>query len=475
MLAKGISTNGLPYDKQIFFPLLDYQPEHMVGCINVQPHVNASNYLGYSNQAAYIQLYTKEIGSNKIVVEEDYTDKDYILDFQRFYSRSFGEKEWRTTRVHFFGGNLTCEELREELLLPSSTKSLQSDYLGFVVVKPVRNGGKQFIIGRTVLSTYPENAGDHRRIYIESLQRANIFGHELFVKSLPFQSQDRAVGACASAALWSASNQLFHLFETQRDSMYGITEEANRGVVFESRAFPSQGLTYRQMCGYLRMKGLELEFFQIAASNNKDEWKDFISTVLKSFTEAGIPIIAGIALHSKVVETEGDKDAHVEKHAIVISGYSLNNNGEFNEIYVHDDQIGPYASVISSDGFLTWKYKTGGWSNYPLITLDSLIVPLYHKIRLPFLEVWMASKYLSEDSTIREHSLHLYEVRNYRKRILNLDIDDKETLLTTQMPRYVWVFEATRAGGVKEEVVLDATAVYPTIVAEFTYNSPIDE
>ena len=441
----------------------------MVGCINVQPHVNASEYLGCSDQAVYIQSYTKEIGSNKIVVEEDYTDKDYILDFQRFYSRSFGEKEWRTTRIHFFGGSLTCEELREELLQPSSSESLQNDYLGFVVVKPVRNKGKQLIIGRTVLSTYPENAGDHRRIYIENPQRANLFGHELTIKSLPFQSQDRAVGACASAALWSVSNQLFHLFEMQRDSMYGITEEANRGVVYESRAFPSQGLTYRQMCGYLRMKGLELEFFNINASNNKDEWKDFISTVLKSFTETGIPIIAGIALHSTTTEARPDEIAHVDHHAVVISGYSLNDNGEFNEIYVHDDQIGPYASVISSDGFLTWKYKTGGWSNYSSITLDSLIVPLYHKIRLPFIEVWMASKYLEDDSTIKEHSLHLYEVRNYRKRLLKLNISDKETLLTTQMPRYVWVFEATYVNGLKEEVVLDATAVYPIIVARLTH------
>ena len=156
----------------------------------------------------------------------------------------------------------------------------------------MRNKKDELIIGRTVLPTYPENGGNHKRIYITCQQRANLFGHELHLKTLPFQSQDRGVGACASAALWSASNQLFCLFETQRSSLYEITEEANMGVIHESRAFPSQGLTARQMCGYIRKKGLELEFFNIG--KNSTLQKEHIEMILKAFIEAGIPVIAGI-------------------------------------------------------------------------------------------------------------------------------------------------------------------------------------
>lgn len=210
------------------------------------------------------------------------------------------------------------------------------------------------------------------------------------------------------------------------------------------------------------MKGMELEFFNIgkAPAEERKLLKEHIAIVLKAFLRAGIPIIAGISLNRA-----GKKPAF---HAVVISGYALKDDG-FTEVYVHDDQVGPYASVISSDGFFTWKYKRGGWSEYDSITLDTLTVPLYHKIRLPFFEIWMASKYLSRDESIKRHDLNFYDVSHYRNRLLGLNFPGKTDLLIKPMPHYLWVFEATYLDGTVEEVVLDATAPYPQVVANFTH------
>ena len=172
---------------------------------------------------------------------------------------------------------------------------MNDNYIGFAVVKPVQDRSGKPVIGRTVLRNYPPDAEDHRRIHIGSPQRCNPFGHELNLWSLPFQSQDTAVGACTSAALWCALDQLFHLFEVQRAPLSQMTAEANKGVMMESRSFPSQGLTTRQMCGYIRMKGLELEYFTIRNNYAKVN-REFISLALKAYTPAGLPIIANLAM-----------------------------------------------------------------------------------------------------------------------------------------------------------------------------------
>lgn len=59
-------------------------------------------YLGGSEQAKYISRYLSEIGASAFVVEERYIDKDYMIDYSKFYSRSDEVFEKHTKRLHFF-------------------------------------------------------------------------------------------------------------------------------------------------------------------------------------------------------------------------------------------------------------------------------------------------------------------------------------------------------------------------------------
>lgn len=136
----------------------------------VEPLNKALGFMGRSQQANYIKEYASEVGANKIVIENDYIDKDYLIDFQKFYSRSFGSKVSNTTRVHFFSGEQSCDEFRELLISSHSTNTLQELYRGFVVVKPVYSKSGFPIIGRTVLSIYPED-GEIIKEYILILDR----------------------------------------------------------------------------------------------------------------------------------------------------------------------------------------------------------------------------------------------------------------------------------------------------------------
>jgi hypothetical protein len=74
-----------------------------------------------------------------------------------------------------------------------------------------------------------------------------------------------------------------------------------------------------------------------------------IPIALKAYINASIPLIALLELKKK---------EKVSWHAVVISGYRRDEKRKVKELYVHDDQIGPYSSVKPVKGnFEFWDYK----------------------------------------------------------------------------------------------------------------------
>jgi len=58
--------------------------------------------LGQSSICAYLYEYLEAIGAKTCVREPDYIDKDYLIDYSKFYSRSFEKFDKITDRYHFF-------------------------------------------------------------------------------------------------------------------------------------------------------------------------------------------------------------------------------------------------------------------------------------------------------------------------------------------------------------------------------------
>ncbi len=110
-----------------------------------------------------------------MVIEQDYIDKDYLVDFQRFYVRSFDHIKKLTTRVHFFKSEMTKTKFKT-LLKNNKLVKQQKDYLGFSVIKPITDEEGNPRIGRTLLRTYPKRKdSDHSRFYIsETSHVANL-------------------------------------------------------------------------------------------------------------------------------------------------------------------------------------------------------------------------------------------------------------------------------------------------------------
>jgi hypothetical protein len=187
----------------------------------------------------YFEDYFRHLDARTILAENDYIDRDFLEDFAAYYVRCFHPYGCKCTRLHFFRCSLTKEGFEQTLasqLTEARLSALQSDYLGFVVVKPL----PQTVVGRTCLTTY-EKA--QRRFYPTARPYgANLFGIPLRVKTVAFQEQDKVAAACATSALWSVFHSTGVLFQHQILSPVEITRAAHDGAPMLGRSLPSQGL-----------------------------------------------------------------------------------------------------------------------------------------------------------------------------------------------------------------------------------------
>jgi hypothetical protein len=407
--------------------------------------------LGNSYQGNYLLDYLSGLNAKTCILEGDYIDKDYMIDYQKFYSRSFFGYKRITKRIHFFATDFSPDDF-EKSLENSNVKDLQESYLGFAVIKPIEDSNKNPLIGRSILKTCPSKAGDEKRFFISRDYCASLFGIPLTVESLPFQVQDQAVGGCATVALWSAIQHLADIFGTPKHSPAEITEIAT-SFPSEFRAFPSTGLTWEQMINYVRSTGLDIETILCRDDN-------IISIAVKAYIkEMKLPLIGLIKL------PEGE-------HAVVISGYQCDSRGKVTELYVHDDQIGPYSRVKPDGGFKFWKRSFKFWKNERYrkkIILEKILVPVYSKIRLTFPLIYPYYMRLSQVMKEKSKSfgvdldfeLHLTSVEEYKEFLLKNQIKDKIKILTYSLPRFIWIIRAYGENLPLIDWVHDGTMVDP--------------
>jgi hypothetical protein len=406
-----------------------------------------------SGQADYVLRYLNELKAKTCVIEEQYVDRDYLIDYQKFYSRSFKEMKRFTKRIHFFSKGFSPQEF-EQMLEHNKIEDLEKSYLGFVVVKPIEDQDHNFLLGRTLLKTYPKIENDKTRHYITNKYKVSLFGVPLEVESVPFQAQDRGVSACATIALWTALQALEPLFKLKEYAPAEITELSTE-IVSEARIFPQEGLTLNQMIKCIR--SLELDVEVISAADDK-----VIPAAIKAYTNAGIPLIADLKL------LKGEKK---ECHAAVIVGYSTDSKGELVEIYVHDDQIGPYSRSKPVKDFRLWDNE---WlPEYSKIELEKLIVPIYHKIRLPWHSIYYLHEQYNTAAKNRQETadLYLFTIQKFKAQIINEEIEEKSEKLKKFLPRFIWVERISSNNREKKlaDFLFDGTAIYPDEIESIKY------
>lgn len=502
-------------------PLLEVIPYSLPALIRIlgQSSNTAENLILEKGHTGYFDEYFGERGvsAKTIVIERNYTDKDWLEDYADFYVRCLDHYRSRCTRLHFFNIPFTEHELLEAATglagrLTVAELQRPGAYLGFIVVKPIPN----VCIGRTCLSTY-EHRKDAVRKYITHTYKAHLLGMEFVVDSLPFQEQDTVAAACATSALWSAFHATGHVFDHSTLSPIHITRHATAVVHSIGRHIPNRGLSMIQMADAVRGAGLEPELIPFTGS------LEFRAIVL-AYLSAGVPIVmlgwlidATDESHLRFLHDDVESG-----HAVTVVGYRLDpqpkvgaaagnyplsfQSSHISKIYVHDDQVGPFARMEIVDTPHTIHFPSGSaaeggkcndeddshntvtfpfvlttsWVNEfgdrskVLFVPDSLLLPLYHKIRLPFrvpfddymllLALEVEKKRSLGGSPFAapvEWDLILTTNATIKERIRTklLDEEEKWQLLSSQWPRFIWQITARSDTKELADFLLDATDV----------------
>ncbi|WP_323750378.1 hypothetical protein [Marinobacter sp.] len=300
---------------------------------------NPIRILEDTHQKKYIISYLSGAGAKTILVEENYFDRDYLDEFSSFYSRVARGYKNVCKRLHIFGPNKTnIDGFLESLNTNDEESVIQNNYLGFIVLRPIRSAP----FGRTVLALYPDKTPETPRITKPArTYHVHIAGLRLSVKGLAWQQQDTGVAACATIGLWT----MFHSSALDDHHAIPTTAEITTSAEeFGARAFPSKGMTSNQILEAIHRQ----DFNPVAVSGDiKDDngvvlgfSKKRFSVNCLSFVRSGYPVL--LLGHNGV-----------GGHAICIVGARENQVDENNEesicaeddnsfhFYVHDDNYGP--------------------------------------------------------------------------------------------------------------------------------------
>lgn len=421
----------------------------------------------------YFEEYFRVVDARTIVVEKDYIDHDYLEDYSAYYVKCFQHYRRECTRLHFFKKAFSAGQF-ERLLGGAgdlSVKELEEGggYLGFIVLKPL----PQSIIGRTCLTQYPT---DGRRQYPATRDyTVHLYGIELRVNTLAFQEQDSVASACATSAIWSALQATSKLYQHYLPSPVEITKAATTNQPLRSRAFPNDGLTAEQMAHAIRSVGLEPLHVQ-------PENLFILKALVYGYLRAGIP---ALLIHRLVgVQVDGSTE-EIGNHAVAVTGYSLPptasgsshfTSDRIDRLYVHDDQVGPFARMTPGTdayGRLCLSTSWGLHGSYSEVRAEpyAVLMPLYNKIRIPFQDVYEDIVNFDRGFAVIRDVMGLGDIEwdVYLTTISDLKRDirgtwpvteaDRHSLTTRSFPRFVWHASARIDGEPAMEVVFDATDI----------------
>ncbi len=433
----------------------------------------------------YFEGYFSGIKAKTIVVEYEYIDRDYLEDFASYYVKCFHSYYRKCTRLHFF--NMPFSQRSFSLILSGKStvlpKKLQKAYLGFIVVKKL----PKTIIGRTCLKTYSEEKSRH--FPVKRMYDVNLFGLNLYVETLAYQEQDNVAAACATSTLWSIFHSTGMMFHHSIPTPVEITKAATFNFPTQSRNLPNRGLTLEQMAHAIRNVGLEPLAIKVQNAY-------ILKSTIFSYLKAGVPLAMVVALYDTSVQP------HLLKgyHAIAVTGYNLDkgnpiplqNTGllskssKINKIYVHDDQVGPFARmeldnlpvIIKGKNVFSlstsWKGQDGNVGSIRAVP-DAVMLPLYHKIRIPLeiietvlidfdtlVELFRTQSFIPVLKKRLEWDVYLSTLNDLKTEIFqfrNLTSRHQKEILTDQLPKFIWRAVASIDNKLIIELIFDATDI----------------
>lgn len=352
-------------------------------------------------QVTYLARYAEQLEAKTIVRESRYVDRHYIDEYALYYSRMLQPPRNSVERFHLFRGGFGEQEFAEWLTqgLASEPERLAVQaklpfYLGYCCVRPIAS----VPIGRTVLAQLSDAGAKQRQIWSTTRHTVHLANLELHVEGLSFQQQDAAVGACATAALWSALSRVARQDGMRAPTPAELAELVGRPARSPGRGPipPSVGLSVQQLCDTTRACGFTPEVIQA------DERPEHFAASLHGYLLSGIPVVLALRGSGR-------------GHAVTAVGFQLSpsphpllemsipvRSSRLRKLYVHDDRLGPYARAeiepFAEQGFgegLTFQIEMENGQLEDWL-LDAAVAPVYPKVRLSMRGLLLLAEHLAD-------------------------------------------------------------------------------
>ena len=417
------------------------------------------------------------------IIENDYIDVDHSASYYDQRARSFTPVERGTTRVHFFS-----EEFTDMPLAAADAQvvdTMQRSYLGFTVLRPETpvTLGRTFITCPTTLGGLPVNFPTRGATTVD------LAGISLKVESCPYMSQDGKIMACATAAIWMSTSNLFD--KIANVAAHTTAEITTLAMSLERPFGPrvgQRGLTDVEMERALFRMGFEPRCHEYPPA-------DRLMEICHLFSDSGIPPVLAIlvpgGLHAVTVVgyTWGQRSNQDPMTTSIMSAHHF-----VPYLVIHDDQRGMYLraevqDVVTNEGVSIAQLKIYGPQGPVEAYCTAILVPFPRRVMLDALDV----RNQAETWIRRAKSTGAIDDRPvvYR-RILIRSNAYKQTLLENQlsttntdgypadlvdfvralpMPRYIWLIEVSytdqwdpsdpKMPPVIAEWVLDSTSTEP--------------
>jgi hypothetical protein len=271
--------------------------------------------------------------------------------------------------------------------------------------------------------------------------------------------------------------------------------------------FPNEGLSMEQMAYACHAIGLDTVYTSLLDDGRRRPIADgqahelLVNTVY-AYLRGGVPLALGMCLFDE--KRSEEEDQYIGSHVVAVTGYRVGDSirafsdeepfltkaSAIDMLFVHDDQVGPFApmsfehdpttfgAVILGNGADTLPSLTltTGWGDDAgnpgsvVAIPDNLLVALYHKIRIQYRTIHEGIRLF--DAILRDLScpiaplvwdIYLTSVGDVKRELLQeapaLSSEIRWNVLTKPMPRFIW--RATASSGDKNVVDLffDATGI----------------
>ena len=398
-----------------------------------------------------------------VVIEYPYVDKVYRDSYYSYFASKHNAYARDCIRISFFSAEISHEQFRTA----DGEEHLKETFRGYLVIRPTFSCP----IGRSLL--------DKRAFVEDDFVLCNyqgnvaINGVKLEVNGFPHSSQDAESISCAETTIWSIMEYFGNRYPDYKPTYPShiidtISKFSNQ------RLLPSNGLTVDQISFALKEFGFGTNIYA------RDEaYDEEIENIIAYYIESGIPVIAVIG-------------NNIASHAIVIIGHDMDLAIDFEKVkkrpinsaaktieyidytdipkkyLVNDDNLAPYRKINLSNPAEHYEGK----ADFEGFVIKSVVVPLYKKIYLEVNKAKELALAIVSDTdfgfTFQSgfvFRFFLTSSRSFKEhisRMPDLDAKQKDYLILTCMPKFIWCAEFYKQADFQHNivsglVVIDAT------------------